>query len=60
MVVAVPNPNPSGDIEEAIQVALRDATTDGIVGAKITPYVLSKVTDMTGITSVVFQRVIII
>ncbi|MFN9906020.1 MAG: pseudouridine-5'-phosphate glycosidase, partial [bacterium] len=51
MLVAVPNPTPSDDIEFAIQEALRSAETDRILGAKVTPYILARVKELTGIFS---------
>jgi pseudouridine-5'-phosphate glycosidase len=48
MLVAVPNPSPSADIEAAIQEALKRAAADSILGAKITPYVLAMVKELTG------------
>lgn len=47
MLVAVPNPQPSPDIEAAIQEALQQAKAEGVEGSKITPYVLSKLEKLT-------------
>jgi pseudouridine-5'-phosphate glycosidase len=48
MIVAVPNPAPSDDIEEAIQEALRSAAAEEVSGAQVTPYVLAMVKELTG------------
>jgi pseudouridine-5'-phosphate glycosidase len=50
VLVAVPNPSPAnGDkIQYAINFALTSAKNEGISGAKVTPYVLDKVQQLTG------------
>ena len=48
MIVAVPNPAPSADIEGAIQEALLCAAKDDVKGAQVTPYVLAMVKELTG------------
>jgi pseudouridine-5'-phosphate glycosidase len=48
MIVAVPNPSPSDDIEEAIQKSLASAAADNVTGSKVTPYVLAMVKELTG------------
>jgi len=50
VLVAVPNPSPAhGDkIQYAINFALAGAKNEGIAGAKVTPYVLDKVQQLTG------------
>lgn len=48
MIVAVPNPAPSQDIEEMIQEALRSAEAKQVTGAQVTPYVLAMVKELTG------------
>ena len=48
MIVAVPNPAPSADIEGAIQEALLCAAKDDAKGAQVTPYVLAMVKELTG------------
>jgi pseudouridylate synthase / pseudouridine kinase len=50
MLVGVPNPNPGNTIhiENAIHQALQEADRDGIRGNAVTPYVLSRVKDLTG------------
>jgi sugar/nucleoside kinase (ribokinase family) len=50
ILVAVPNPSPAnGDkIQYAINFALTSAKNEGISGAKVTPYVLDKVQQLTG------------
>lgn len=50
LLVAVPNPSPAnGDkIQYAINFALTSAKNAGITGAKVTPYVLDKVQQLTG------------
>jgi pseudouridylate synthase / pseudouridine kinase len=49
MLVAVPNPSPADTlhIEECIQQALREAEAASIRGAAVTPFVLSRVKDLT-------------
>lgn len=50
ILVGVPNPNP-GDtvhIESAIHQALKEADLNKILGSAVTPYVLSRVKDLTG------------
>ena len=53
MLIGVPNQNADADgaaVEQAIQQALQEASThqSGIVGRDVTPYVLSRVADLTG------------
>lgn len=52
ILVGVPVPPadeaPAQEIELAIQAALEDAASDGIVGREVTPYVLARVVERTG------------
>lgn len=50
VVVAVPNPNPADEtlIHSAISSALLEAERQGIRGAAITPFLLSRIEKMTG------------
>ena len=52
ILVGVPVPSskaaPTQEIEAAIQAALQDAASEGIVGRKVTPYLLSRVVERTG------------
>jgi len=52
ILVGVPVPSskaaPAQEIEAAIQAALQDAASEGIVGRKVTPYLLSRVVERTG------------
>lgn len=47
---AVPNPSPvlGADVEAAIAAALEEAAAKGIRGAEATPFLLSRVADLTG------------
>lgn len=54
MIVAVPNPSPSDDIEEAIQESLASAAANNVTGAKVTPYVLAMVKDLTGMLTLYY------
>ena len=48
MLVAVPSEIKEGnEIEDAIQLALREAATKGITGKDITPFILSRVSELT-------------
>ncbi|CAN0468106.1 unnamed protein product [Discosporangium mesarthrocarpum] len=53
MLVAVPNRSPSepgggGEVEEAIQLALREVTEGGVKGRDVSPFVLARVNELTG------------
>jgi len=48
MVVAVPPPTAVPGVEEAIVAALEEARASGIAGKDITPFLLSRVADLTG------------
>ena len=52
---AVPNPSPvlGADVEAAIAAALEEAAAKGIRGAEATPFLLSRVADLTGGASLI-------
>lgn len=53
MLVAVPNHDPAGEtVENAIQQALVEASENEILGNKVTPFVLTRVAELTGNDSV--------
>ena len=49
MLVAVPNNDPAGEnVEQSIQIALREADERGIRGQDVTPFILKTVAEKTG------------